>query len=173
MSMSGIIRTAIHTFAALGLAGSLTLGWAQEPKQIKLTEKHVEAFIAAQQDMSAVVQKIQAGATVKTDSSYDAELEAVTKKHGFNSFAEYEDVAATISIVMASIDPQNKSFMDPQTAIKKEIDDLRTDKTMSEDDKKQLMQELQEALKAAQPIQFPSNIDLVRKYYDRIDAALG
>jgi hypothetical protein len=35
------------------------------------------------------------------------------------------------------------------------------------------MQELQEALKAAQPIQFPSNIDLVRKYYDRIDAALG
>ena len=105
--MSGIIRTAIHTFAALGLAGSLTLGWAQEPKQIKLTEKHVEAFIAAQQDMSAVVQKIQADATARTDSSYDAELEAVTKKHGFNSFAEYEDVAATISIVMASIDPQN------------------------------------------------------------------
>jgi hypothetical protein len=74
---------------------------------------------------------------------------------------------------MASIDPQSKIFMDPQTAIKKEIDDLRTDATIPAEDKKQLMEELQQALKAAQPIQFPSNIELVRKYYDRIDAALG
>jgi hypothetical protein len=173
MAMPGMIRTAIHTFAALCVASCLSQGWAQDPKQIKLTEKHVEAFIAAQQDMSAVVQKMQAGTAAKPDAVYEAELEAVTKKHGFKSFSEYEDVAATISIVMASIDPESKTFIDPQTAIKKEIDDLRSDASMSEENKKQLMQELQEALKAAQPIQFPSNIELVRKYYDRIDAALG
>ena len=173
--MSWTIRTAIHTFAALCIAGSFSCGWAQEPKQIELTEKHVEAFIAAQTDISAVVQKMQAAAAAaaKAHAAYDAELEAVTKKFGFRNFSEYEDVAATISIVMASIDPQSKAFMDPQTAIKKEIEDLRADATVPDEDKKQLMQELQEALKAAQPIQFPANIDLVRKYYDRIDAALG
>ena len=171
--MSAIIRTVIHIFAALCIAGSLGATWAQEPKQIKLTEKHVEAFIAAQKDMSAVVEKMQAGTAAKPNAAYDIELEAVTKKHGFRSFSEYEDVAATISIVMASIDPQSKTFMDPQTAIKKEIDDLRTDATIPDDEKKHLMEELQQALKAAQPIQFPSNIDLVRKYFDRIDAALG
>jgi hypothetical protein len=171
--MSWTIRTAIHTFAALCIAGSFSYGWAQEPKQIKLTEKHVEAFIAAQTDISAVVQKMQAAAAAKANAAYDAELEAVTKKFGFRNFSEYEDVAATISIVMASIDPQSKAFMDPQTAIKKEIEDLRADATVPDEDKKQLMQELQEAFKAAQPIQFPANIDLVRRYYDRIDAALG
>jgi hypothetical protein len=40
---------------------------------------------------------------------------------------------------------------------------------MSEKDKKQALQELNEALKEAQPIQFPSNIELVKKYYDQID----
>ena len=171
--MFAIVRTAIHTLAALCIAGSFSTTWAQEPKQIKLTEKHVEAFIAAQKDMSAVVEKMQAGAAAKPNTAYDAELEAVTKKHGFRNFSEYEDVAATISIVMASIDPQSKTFMDPQTAIKKEIDDLRTDATIPDDQKKQLMEELQQAFMAAQPIQFPSNIELVRKYYDRIHAALG
>ena len=39
--------------------------------------------------------------------------------------------------------------------------------------KKQLLQELNEALKAAQPVQFPSNVELVKKYYDKINAALG
>jgi hypothetical protein len=170
--MSGIIRVALHAFAALCLTGSI--GWAQSgPKQIKLTEKHVEGFIAAQQDMSAVVAKMQAGAAGKPDAAYQAELEAVTKKHGFRNFSEYEDVAATISIVMASIDPQSKTFMEPQTAIAKEIDSLRADATLAEEEKKQLLEELQQALKAAQPIQHPSNIELVRKYYDRIDAALG
>jgi hypothetical protein len=28
-------------------------------------------------------------------------------------------------------------------------------------------------LKSAQPIQFPSNIELVKKYYEKIDAALS
>jgi septal ring factor EnvC (AmiA/AmiB activator) len=142
--------------------------------QIKLTEQHVEGFIAAQKDMSVVVEKMQnAGSADKPPSTFQAELESVTKKHGFKSFAEYEAVAANISIVMAAIDPQTKAFTDPQTAIKKEIDDVTADKTIPDNEKKQLLEELNEALKAAQRIEFPGNIELVRKYYDKIDAALG
>jgi hypothetical protein len=142
--------------------------------QIRLTEKQVEGFISAQKDMSAVVEKMQGAATSdKPNPGYEAEFEAVTKKHGFKDFAEYEAVAANISMVMATIDPQTKAFTDPQTAIKKEIDDVAADKTIPENEKKQLLEELREALKSAQPIQFPSNIELVKKYYDKIDAALG
>jgi ribosome maturation protein Sdo1 len=76
-------------------------------------------------------------------------------------------------MVMGAIDPQTKSFTDPQTAIKKEIEDVAVDQTIPDQEKKQLLEELREALKSAQPIQFPSNVELVRRYYDKIDAALG
>ena len=143
--------------------------------QIKLTEKHVEGFIAAQKDMSAVVEKMQGGGICRSSRSPDMKpsSRAVTKKHGFKNFAEYEAVAANISMVMAAIDPQTKTFTDPQTAIKKEMEEVTADKTIAENEKKQLLEELKEALKAAQPITFPGNIELVKKYYDKIDAALG
>jgi lipoate synthase len=76
-------------------------------------------------------------------------------------------------MVMGAIDPQTKSFTDPQTAIKKEIEDVAVDQTIPDQEKRQLLEELREALKSAQPIQFPSNVELVRRYYDKIDAALG
>jgi hypothetical protein len=49
---------------------------------------------------------------------------------------------------------------------------VTADKAMSAEEKKQVLEELNEALKAAQPIQFPSNIELVKKYYDQLETAL-
>jgi hypothetical protein len=172
------MRPIFHTLVAAAAIASISFPTAapaqQSPVQIGLTAKHVEAFIAAQKDMSAVVEKMQSAASPDRPSpKYEAEIEAVTKKYGFKNFAEYETVAANISMVMAAIDPQTKSFTDPQAAIKKEIDDVAADKTIPDNEKKQLLDELKEALKSAQPIQFPSNIELVKKYYDQIDAALG
>jgi hypothetical protein len=163
--------------AAIAFASFPIAAPAQQPApaQIRLTEKHVESFIAAQKDMSAVVEKMQATASADKAATkkYEVEIEAATKKHGFKNFAEYEAVAASISMVMAAIDPQTKAFTDPQTAIKKEIEEVTADKTIPENEKKQLLQELKEALKSAEPIQFPGNIELVKRYYDQIDAALG
>jgi hypothetical protein len=102
-------------------------------------------------------------------AKYEAELKTVTKKHGFKNFAEYKAVAANIFLVMMAIDPQTKVFMDPQTAIKKEIEDASTDKTIPSNEKKKLLRGLNAALNAAQSIQFPTNIELVQKYYDKID----
>ena len=166
------IQAAVAAFVFL--AGYSNASLAQEAtRQIKLTEKQVEAFIAAQKDMAAVVATLQGTASEGSNPKFQTELEAVTRKHGFKNFAEYENVAANISMVMAAIDPQTKEFTDPQTAIKKEIEDVTSDATLPEQEKKQLLEQLHEALKSAQPIQFPSNVELVRKYYDRIDAALG
>jgi hypothetical protein len=150
-----------------------TIATAQQPgavKQIKLTEKQVLGFIAAQKDMAPIMEKVQGATSDHIDPKLQAQLEAVAKKNGFKDMAEYDDVAANISMVMAGIDPQTKAFTDPQVAIKKEIADVTADKSMPEQEKKQLLEELNEALKSAEPIQFPSNIELVKKYYDKIDA---
>ena len=56
------------------------------------------------------------------------ELESIAKKHGFASFNEYDDVAATISNIMAGIDPATKVFSDPTVAIKKEMEEVKDDK---------------------------------------------
>ena len=58
---------------------------------------------------------------------------------------------------------------DPQLAIKKEIAKTTADKTIPDTEKKELLQELNQALTSAEPIQFPSNIEVVEKYYDKID----
>jgi hypothetical protein len=138
--------------------------------QIKLTEKHVEGFIAAQKEMSALLEKIQSAAfSGQVNTKYQAELEAVTKKNGFKNFAEYEAVAANISMVMAAMDPQTGVFADPRTAIKKEIENASADKTIPDREKKALLKELNEALNSAESIEFPSNIELVQKYRDKIN----
>jgi hypothetical protein len=42
---------------------------------------------------------------------------------------------------------------------------------MKPDEKKQALADLQEALKSAEPVKFPGNVDLVKKYYDQLDKA--
>jgi hypothetical protein len=141
-------------------------------KQVKLSDKLVEGFIAAQKDMMAVAEKMQGAASDKPDPVIQTELEGTAKKHGFKDFSEYDDVAANISMVMAGIDPQTGAFTDPTTAIKKEIEDVTADKTIAEKDKKQMLEELAEALKTTPPIQFPENVDLVKKFREKIDKVL-
>jgi hypothetical protein len=162
-----IAALAVATLALLGGAAS-----AQAVKQIKLTEKQIEGFIAAQKDMAAVTEQMQGGNADKPDPKVQAELENVAKKHGFASFVEYDEVAANISMVMAGIDPQTKAFTDPKVAIQKEIDEVTADTSIPDKEKKQMLEELNEALKSAQPIENPGNIELVKKYYEKIDAVL-
>ena len=135
-------------------------------------ETQIEGFIAAQKDMAAVTEQMQGGNGDKPDPKVQAELENVAKKHGFASFAEYDEVAANISMVMAGIDPQTKAFTDPKVAIQKEIDEVTADTSIPDKEKKQMLEELNEALKTAQPIQNPGNIELVKRYYEKIDAVL-
>jgi hypothetical protein len=132
---------------------------AQAPtKQIKLSAKQVESFIAAQKKMAA--------------AKAEAEFEAIAKEHGFAGLEEHDDVEANILLLMDGIDPQTRSFSDPPIQIKQRIEEVKVDKALSEGDRKQALQELTEALKLAKPISFPANIELVKKYYDQLQAAL-
>jgi len=157
--------------AAVAFVHTAAPAAAQSVKQIKLTEKQIQGFIAVQKPMSAITEKMQ-GTSDKPDPKIQAALEAVAKKHGFRDFSEYDDVAANIAMVMAGMDPQTKQFTDPQVAIKTEIAEVEADKSLSAKEKQQMLEELNAALKTAMPIEYPDNIALIKKYYDKIDAVL-
>jgi hypothetical protein len=150
-----------------------TLAAAQTQfRQVDLTEKQIQGFIAAQKPMTDAAEKMQGASSEKPDPKLQAALEAVAKQQGFKDLAEYDDVAATISMVMAGIDPDTKQFTQADDAIRQQIKDVEADKSLPADEKKQALDELNESLKQAQPIRNPANIELVKKYYDKIEAAL-
>jgi hypothetical protein len=145
--------------------GAATAQQMQAIKQIKLTEKHVQGFMAAYADMG----KLYEGANPeKPDPKIEAQAAALAKKNGFASLAEYDDVSTNISMIVLGIDPQTKTFTEPPEQIKKEIATLKADKTVPEAQKKKDLAQLEASLKTAKPIQFKENIALVLKYFDKL-----
>ena len=138
---------------------------------MKLSDPQVKSFIAAQPDLAAIASKIQAAGD-KPDPALQSELEGIAKKHGFKDFAELDDVAANISIVMAGLDSQTGNFTDPVEALQKELEDVKKDASIPETDKKQLVDELSEAIKTTPPLQNKENIDIVKTHRAEIEKAL-
>ena len=159
----------------LGLHGATaqnsTTPVTADVKQIQLTEGQVKNFIKAQSDLAGIASKIQS-AGEKADPALQAELDAIATKHGFPTFAELDDVAANISIVMAGLDSASGNFVDPVEALQKELDDVKKDDSIPEADKKQLVEELTEAIKTTPPLQYKENIDIVKANRADIEKAL-
>src|SRR6266480_1361627 len=138
---------------------------AQEVRQIKLTEKQIQSFMAAYEDMAKLYDDANAD---KPDPKLEAQAAALAKKNGFASLAQYDDVLMNITMIMSGIDPQTKKFTEPPEQIKNEIVALKADKSVSEAEKKEGLTQLEAALKNARPIQFKENIALVLKYFDQL-----
>ena len=142
---------------------------AQEVQQVKLTEKHIQGFMASHEDMA----KLYDGASLdNSDPKIEAQAEAVVKKNGFANLAEYDVVSMNISMIMSGIDPQTRKFTEPPDQIRKEIASLKADKSVPEAQKKEDMAQLEAALKSAKPIAFKENIALVLKYFDKLPALM-
>jgi hypothetical protein len=157
----GVLFLALLTLALFD-PGAAT---AQELKQVKLTEKHIQGFMAAYDDIA----KLYYGANPdKPDPKVDTQAAAVAKKNGFASLAQYEDVSMNITMIMSGIDPQTKKFTEPPEQIKDEIAALSSDKSLPEAEKKEGVAQLEAALTMVKPIQFKENIALVLKYFDQL-----
>jgi hypothetical protein len=152
----GLHGALFSSLLAFALFASEAAG-AQEMKQIKLTEKYIQGFMAAAKDI----------ANLNDDATPD-QPEAIAKRSGFASLAEYEDVAMNISMIMTGIDPQTKKFTEPPEQIRNQIAALKADKSVPEEEKKDDLVEFEAALKTARPIQFKENIALVLKYFDKL-----
>ncbi|WP_195930382.1 hypothetical protein [Hyphomicrobium album] len=158
-------------------AATLALGaFAQEPKedpikQLKLTDAQVKSFISAQPDLATVAPKLQeAGDNIAP--ALQTELDEIAKKHGFASFEELDSVAANISIVMAGLDSKSGEFTEPVEALKKELSDVTADASIPDADKKQLMQELTEAISTTPRLEHVENVELVKAHRAEIEKAL-
>lgn len=143
-----------------------------ELKQIVLTDKQVESVLAAQKDMDAVTDKIPDNAP--PDPKIDTKLDDVAKKYGFADYPDYSTVVDNISLVLGGVDPATKKYVGAEAVIKAQITQIQADKKMSAKDKKDTLADLNEALKQKQPeVANKGNIDLVLKYYDKLNEAFG
>ena len=158
----GLWFSALLALAVFGLGAAP----AQDVKQIKLTDKHIQGLMASYEDMA----KLYDGAESDKpeDPKVEAQAAAIAKMSGFASLAEYEDVSMNIAMIMYGIDPQTKKFTEPPEQIKKEIAALKGDKSVPESEKREDLAQLEAALKDAKPVQFKENVALVLKYFDKL-----
>jgi hypothetical protein len=141
-------------------------------KQIPLTEKQVEGVLAAQQEMDPITAKLPDNAP--PDKKVIAQLDGIARKHGFAGYDEYNNVVENITLILGGFDPATRKYVGSTAAIKAQIAQLQADKKMSPKDKKEALDELNQALKAPEPtIENKGNIDLVTKYYDKLAAAFA
>ena len=120
----GVLGALFSALLALALfdPGAAT---AQQVKQIKLTEKHIQGFMAAYEDIAKVYDGTESDKP--EDPKVEAQAAAVAKKHGFASLAQYDDVSTNITMIISGIDPQTKKFTEPLEQIKNEIAGLKAD----------------------------------------------
>ncbi|MEH6951497.1 hypothetical protein V4R08_09115 [Nitrobacter sp. NHB1] len=143
-------------------------------KQIALTEKQIQGVLTAQKDMEALDDTLPDSPNVKPDSHVAAELEAISKKSGFASYAEYNNVVDNISLVLAGFDPATKKYIGVEAVLKKQIAAVEADNKMPSKEKKQALDDMNAALQTPAPaIENKGNIDLVAKYYDKLVGALS
>lgn len=143
-------------------------------KQIALTEKQIEGVLAAQKDMEALDDKLPDDPNMKPDSKVAADLEAISKKSGFASYAEYNNVMDNISLVLGGFDPATKKYVGAEAVLKQQIAAVQADTKMPAKEKKQAVDDMNAALQTPVPVvENQGNIDLVAKYYDKLVGALS
>src|SRR5262249_61146984 len=89
MVMTRAIRLAAAAATLFVLGGFVGAAAAQDViKQVKLSDKLVEGFIAAQKDMSAMGGRMQGAPSEKPNPKIQNEIREVAKKKGIKKFSE-------------------------------------------------------------------------------------
>ena len=162
---------ALGTGLAVAFTGTVSANAQEDFKQIELTDSIVASFIAAQKDYEPLAKKlIDAGE--KLDDGLSKELDDVAKKHGFADFANFEDVGANITLVLEGYDRESGTFSDPKALMQKELEDIKADDSIPANEKKEILKDLEQEIAAVPPLQYPSNVDVVKKHLKEIEALL-
>jgi len=158
-----LAATTVVILAAALWCGPVAAQEIEELKQIELTDKQVGGFISAQKDLQPLSAKLLEGGD-KPDDALKGDLDTIAKTHGFADFDEMEIVGANISIVLDGLDPETGEYTDPVEKMKLELENIKADASIPEDDKKLVIEDLNQEIAAAKPLQFQSNIEVVKKF---------
>jgi hypothetical protein len=167
-----LVPSVIVVSTGAGYAQQQGAGEEAPVKQVALTDKQIDAYLAAKKEVDGILEKMPEGGSGQPDPKIMVKLDAVAKKYNFAGYADYDAVEANIGLVMEGVDPQTKKYVGAETMVKQEIAQVKSEKGMSPKDKKDALDQLTQELKSIQPIQFPANIDLVTKNFDKISAAM-
>ncbi|MEZ5844427.1 MAG: hypothetical protein R3D27_11955 [Hyphomicrobiaceae bacterium] len=168
---------AAAVLAVGGLMNGASAQGAGPINQMKLTDKHITGFIAAQKDLVPLSDELQKAAeSGNITPALQGKLDAVAKKNGFKSLSELDDVTDNINMIMAGLDPQSGEFKmnaeEMRKAIREEIEEIKKDTSIPANEKKELLAEQEKALAQAGKLEFPGNVALVKKYMKQIEDAL-
>ncbi|MCO5132742.1 MAG: hypothetical protein M9932_19630 [Xanthobacteraceae bacterium] len=142
-------------------------------RQVTLTDKMIEGVLASQKAFDALAETLPDAAPDNPDPKVAAQFEAIARKYGFAGYDDYNDVVDTISLVLGGFDPATKRYVGADNVIRGQIAAVEADKSIPDEDRKQALEQLNDALKAPMPpIENRTNIELVAKYYDRLSATL-
>src|SRR5919202_6743563 len=172
------MRRAVTVFAALALGGRIALAGcavlagsalvaplsAQEAgsvEQVQLTPKDVENFLASYPAMQKLAQQFETryGAPQSTDDDDPAgtfagylkndkaraEMEALLKRHGFPNFEAWQRVTTSIAVAYGALADEGA---DASQDVDKEIEAIRKDPKLTEEQKDARISELTEQLGA-------------------------
>ena len=140
-------------------------------QQMALTPALVDQFVAANKEVNAILDKLPDG-TDQPDPATLAKLDTTAQKYKFADYKQYDAVESNIGIVMAGIDPQTKQYIGPDAVIKKQIAQVEADKQISAKDKKDTVDQLNAALPTVPKLQYPGNVDVVVKSYDKLNETM-
>jgi hypothetical protein len=116
---------------------------------------------------------IGALASYLDDAKAKPQIEAILKKHEFQSYSNWADVAQSVLLAFGASDPDGGGA-DLAAEKKKVQDEIQGDAALSEDEKKSALKDLDEqfaALESFQPL--PGNVEAVKPYLDKIKDLFG
>ena len=141
--------------------------WAQgteaAPKQIKLTQPMIDHLLAAQKQIRTAEGSAPQNQGDKPDPKLDAKIGDIIKSNGFASMSDFSDASYSVGVVLAGMDPESGNYIGAQAALKKQLDEVNADKKMPPKEKKEALDELNEAMKSSsndKPL--PGNVDIVK-----------
>lgn len=143
----------------------------REPKEVALTPDHMRRYVALKMEMRL----LQAGSSANSHDParmkrFMEQLQALTRKHGFDSQEGY-DVQWTIGSIFASFDHGSRTWVDPRQRLRQQLETIRKQDGLSAEDRKAAEKGIEEMLAMPRAVA-PANIRLATEHYEALRKAI-
>jgi hypothetical protein len=153
-------------------------------ENVVLTQTQMDGFVAALPEVVGASMRKASGAS---DAEVQTALTAVFNAHGFSTPEEYVVVSSIVALVMSGIDPQTMEFTEPKLLLEDRIEsvtrlidrlkgDLESEPAPASPTDiaakllplTQMLDQMKGARKSLLTTTNPGNVELVKRYFDRI-----
>jgi len=138
-------------------------------EQIQLTKAHITSFVRMQTALIEMAEDLDAQSETP-DPKLQDKLEQAARDSGFASFDEYDRAAVSITLVMAGLDPDTGVYTDPKQDLRADLEEVKTEQDLTEDERKVLIADLEDAIATTPDVAYPQNVDIVKANQAQIEA---